>query len=208
MTRLECDYRALKRPFVVLLITALAGTALLWSSNAWLSVHRNRLQQSRASLFDAREEYRQAVEAQTILKTAQQRYMQLEQRGFIGDEPRLLWIEALRDNGRRHHLYTLQYNLKQRQALQLTDEDSAHYQVYGSFMQLDIELAHEIDLLRYFTDLERERPAVWQLRGCTLSSMIEGGRIAFDKANVKASCELAWYTVKALSADNEGEEGL
>lgn len=207
MNRFECDRKALKRPGIVLLATLLACAVLVWSSNVYLSARKVRLQQANADLINVRDEYRQAVEAGTVIRTSQQRYIQLEQRGFIGEEPRLLWIEALRDSGRKHHLYTLQYNLKQREPLQLAGfEGNEHYQVYGSLMQLDIELAHEVDLLRYFSDLERDRPGIWQLRGCALSSVSPDSKITFNKANVKASCELAWYTVKPLSAV-DGTEG-
>ena len=49
-------------------------------------------------------------------------------------------------------------------------ENTEYYQVYVSPMQLNLELAHEVDLLRYFRDLDKDRPGVYQLRGCTLST--------------------------------------
>jgi len=209
MNRFECDSSAIKRTGIVLLATALAGAALIWASHRYLAVRQTRLQQARIDLGGERDKYRQAVDARTILNTSQQRYMQLEQRGFIGEEPRLVWIEALRNSGRKHHLYTLQYNLKQRQPLQLAGfEGNEYYQVYGSLMQLNFELAHEVDLLRYFAELERDRPAVWQLRGCSLASVTLDRGIALDKANVKASCELAWYTVRPVSPGTEEDETL
>lgn len=209
MNRFEYNVGALKAPAIVLLVTTLASAAVVWFSESYLSAHELRLQQARNELNRARDEYRQAVEAKTFVNTVQQRYLQLEQRGFVGNEPRLSWIEALRNSGHKQHLYALQYNLKQRQSLQLTDSDgNGHYQVYGSFMQLDMELAHEVELLRYFDDLERERPGVWSLRGCTLSSVAADNNIALDKPNIRASCELAWYTLMPHSGNSEGEDTL
>jgi hypothetical protein len=209
MNRFECNVNALKTPAIVLLLTLLAGAALVWSSEAYLSAHELRRQQARNALNAVREEFRQAMAAETIISTARQRYRELEQRGFIGDEPRLVWIEALRNSGRKHHLYSLQYDLKQRQPLQLAGLDSSeHYRVYGSFMRLDAELAHEVDLLRYFAELERDRPALWTLRGCSLTSMTQRAAISLDKPNIKASCDLAWFTVKPYAADDEQEGSL
>ena len=209
MNRFECNVDALKVPAVILLVTTLASSGLVWLSKAYRVEHETIRQQVMIDLNNARDEYRLAVEAERFLNTSQKRYLQLEQRGFVGDEPRLNWIEALRNSGRNQHLYTLQYDLKQRQPLQLAGPElNQHYRIYGSFMRLDLELAHEVDLLRYFKDLERDRPAVWTLRGCTLSSMALDSRIAFDKPNIKASCELAWYTVKPYSEELQAEESL
>lgn len=209
MNPLDDHGKALKGPALALLLTALVGAAALWTSEAYKTLRETRLQQARTALSAAREDYRQAVEAGDILRTSQQHYRQLRQRGFVGDEQRLMWIESLRSTGRKHHLYNLQYNLHQRQTLQLADvENSEHYQLYVSPMQLQLELTHEVDLLRYFADLDRDRPGLYQLRGCSLSSMLVAGEISLDKANVKASCDLAWYTVQPNSETGESEEAL
>lgn len=202
MERFECNFPALRVSAIVLVLTAAVAAALIWTSNAYLSRQALQRQQARGELSGVRERYRQALEAQDIIRTSRARYERLRQRGFVGDEPRLIWIEALRNSGRRQHLYSLQYDLRQRQPLQLDDlQDNSHYQVYGSFMHLDMELAHEVDLLRYFQDLEAQHPAVWQLRGCSLSSMALEDRVALDKPNVKARCDLAWYTVRAFGTE-------
>ncbi len=206
MNRFEVDSAALKAPALVTLVTLLAAAALVWLSQAHVATHQRALQQARDELNGIRADYTQAVEAGTIIRNSSQRYAQLARHGFIGDEPRLVWIEALRAGGQKHHLYQLLYNLKQRQPLQLAgDESSTHYQLYGSFMHLELELAHEVDLLRYFAELETGGAAVWQLHGCTVSSAVHNGKIVFDKANVKASCDLAWYTIKSLTELSEAE---
>jgi len=209
MRPFEADTQALKRPALMLMMVAVIAAAVLWSSQHYKATRVAALQQSRANLSMARDNYRQAVEADSILRTSQQRYRQLRQRGFVGDEPRLLWIESLRTTGREHHLYNLQYNLHQRQPVQLTGLESAeHYQLYTSTMQLQLDLAHEVDLLRYFNDLGQRRPAVYQLRGCTLKPLFGNDAIALDKANVGANCELRWYTVKDLASAEPTEDSL
>ena len=196
MNRFEADMQVLKRPAIILLVVAVIATALLWGSDHYKSVRVIALQEVRSDLKLAREEYRLAVEADGILRTSQQRYRQLLLSGFVGDEPRLLWIESLRNTGADHHLYNLQYSLRQRQSVQLSGPKSTqHYQLYVSPMQMQLDLAHEVDLLRYFSDLNRQRPAVYQLRGCQLKPMFSESGIQLHKANVSADCDLLWYTV-------------
>ncbi len=201
--------RLLKHPSLVLLIITIISAALWWTSDRYKVERISALQQTRADLDRARDEYRRTVEAEGIVRTSSQRYRQLQQRGFVGDEPRLIWIESLRATGREHHLYNLQYSLHQRQAVQLSGmENTEHYQLYASSMQLQLDLAHEVDLLRYFTDLERRRPAIYQLRSCTLKSLTTDTDLSLDKANIKASCDLIWYTANNLVSINYEEEPM
>lgn len=201
--------QALRRPAIILVTVAIICSSLLWASDQYKAAHITALQHARADLNGARNEYRLAVEAGSIIRTSHQRYRQLEQRGFVGDEPRLLWVESLRTSGRDHHLYNLQYSLREQQAVQLNGlESTEHYQLYVSRMQLQLDLAHEVDLLRYFSNLEGQRPAVYQLRSCTLKPQISDNTIALDKANVNANCELLLYTVKDLASIQPDEELL
>jgi hypothetical protein len=200
---------ALKGHALALLVATLCSAAALWASHTYKVDRESRLLQARSGLSAIRDQYRQAVEADDILRTSQQQYRQLQKRSFIGDEPRLLWIEALRSAGHAHHVYSLHYNLNQRQPLQLAGfENPEHFQLYVSSMHLDMELAHEVDLLRYFAALEQNEPGLYRVRGCTLSTLFTAGEVFLDKANIKASCDMAWYTVKSASAAVEDGETL
>jgi len=208
VSRLEIDKSTLKQPALTLVAVALMAAPLAWFSNQYKVDRSATLQQARSRLAVARDEYRSALEADSILNKSQQRYQRLRQRGFIGDEPRLVWIESLRAAGREHHLYNLQYNLHQRRSAQLTGaEPTQHYQLYTSAMQLQLELAHEVDLLGYFSDLARRRPAVYRVRGCSMKPLFTETGIALGAANVSAKCELYWYTVDSIPAPEAEEEG-
>ena len=195
----EIDQEMLRIPLRrLLLVTAVIG--LLGGLSRWYAnTEHGTLTRARADLNVLRAEYRDAVEAGGILRTSQQRYQDLEQRGFIGEEPRLLWIESLRNSGQAQRLHNLKYNLRQQQAVQLNDgPETSHYQLYASSMALHFDLAHEGRLVAFFENLRAERPAVYQLHACTLTPSFTDGRIAFDKANVSADCELVWFTARPM----------
>jgi len=206
MERFEVHPSELRRPALALLGVLLLATVLIWASDAFRGARERHLDSARSSLDSVRTDYRLAVEAGNILRSSQQRYRELQQRGFIGEEPRLIWIESMRNSGRANRLYNLQYSLKQQQPLTLSDRDyTEYYQLYTSPMSVQLELTHEVDLIRFFAALDHERPAIYQLRGCTLKPMFGAEGIAVDKANVSASCELAWYTVKRRTEESEEE---
>ncbi|GMQ89452.1 MAG: hypothetical protein BMS9Abin09_0938 [Gammaproteobacteria bacterium] len=208
MKRFEIHHVELRRPALALLGVLLLSAALVWASDAFRDSRERHLDTARSDLDTVRTDYRRAIEADNILRTSQQRYRELQQRGFIGDEPRLLWIESMRNSGRANRLYNLQYSLKQQRPLTLSDLDyTEYYQLYTSPMSVQLELTHEVDLIRFFAELDHERPAIYRLRGCTLKPMFEAESIAFDKANVAATCNISWYTVKRRS-ENTGDDSL
>jgi len=206
MKRFEIHHVELRSPALALLGALLLSAALVWASDVFRDTRERHLDTARSDLDTVRTNYRRAIEADNILRTSQQRYRELQQRGFIGDEPRLLWIESMRNSGRANRLYNLQYSLKQQRPLTLSDLDyTEYYQLYTSPMSVQLELTHEVDLIRFFAELDHERPAIYRLRGCALKPMFEAESIAFDKANVAATCNISWYTVKRRAEDTEDD---
>jgi len=195
---------ALKRPILALGAATALSACLVWVSEQYKSTHLGNLNQARSGFNIVRNEYRLASQAGDIINTSGHRYKQLQQRGFIGDEPRLLWIEALRSSGIKHNVYTLEYRLKQQQALNLESiGQSQHYQLYASVMQLRLDLAHEVDLIRFLTQLENEQAAVYRLSGCSLTPTFGLDGVSASKPNITADCNLVLYTAKPAEIQEE-----
>ncbi|HFD80057.1 MAG TPA: hypothetical protein ENK05_06675 [Gammaproteobacteria bacterium] len=203
MSRFELDTAALRRPLNSLLLILVAVAILLWTSIRYLDGRQAQLRQARSDLNILRSEYRRAVEAGGILQTSRKRYEELRLRGFVGKEPRLRWIESLRNSGRDVELYNLRYTLRQRRPIHLNGHDGEHYQLFGSPMQLHLDLLHEGRLVDFFGALDDDRAAVYQLRSCTMVPDFSGATVAADKANVSADCDMIWYTVDRLQTVEE-----
>jgi len=204
MKPFEIDQDMLRAPLQrLLLVTAMV--ALLGGLSAWYAgMEHEQLVRARTDLNVLRAEYRYAVEAGGILRTSQQRYHDLQQRGFVGEESRLLWIESLRNSGQAQRLYNLKYDLRQQQPIRLDGgPQTSHYQLYASPMQLHLDLTHEGRLVAFFDNLRSERPAVYQVHACTLTPVFDQGRVAFDKANVAADCDLIWFTARPMERTEE-----
>ncbi len=197
MKLFEIDKDMLRAPLQCLLLVAVV-TGLLGGLSTWYTnTQHGELLGARGDLNVLRAEYRDAVEAGGILRTSQQRYHDLEQRGFIGDEPRLLWIESLRNSGQTQRLYSLKYNLRQQQPIRMNGgPETSHYQLYASPMQLHLDVAHEGRLVSFFDGLRNERPGVYRLHACTLTPSFSKGQVLFDKPNVSADCDLIWFTAR------------
>lgn len=123
---------------------------------------------------------------------------ELRQRGVIGEEQRLDWIDLLNALRRKHGI-TLQYELAPQRELET--KLAGTFSFYASTMQLQLGLLHEEDLLRILDDLRQEARALILLRHCKLGRRHE----ADDEPNkplgaqLQADCRIDWVTLRERS---------
>ena len=155
------------------------------------------------SLNDTVFEYRNAIESERILKTQTSRFEALRAEGFIGPEPRLRWIEDVREIAQRTDLVSIKYQLGARDVT-TTALPSATYQLFASPMKLELQLRHEGDLLTFLNLLEGRRGGLFELASCSLSRESHTA-LSLTDANVTAVCHLLWYSLDTPQADLEGD---
>ena len=118
-------------------------------------------------------------------------FNQLQERGVIGDEQRLEWIELLKDIRDRRRLLDLEYEIApQRQIEGSSDND---FSFYASAMKLQVKLLHEEDLERLLADLRSQAKALIMARSCTVSRL---PIVSDEHANLLAACEIDWITLR------------
>jgi hypothetical protein len=145
------------------------------------------------------QEYRTAMESEQILRTEAERFTQLRAQGFVGPEPRLRWVEDVRETAARAGLLTIRYELEPRTA-HPTSVATGSFQLFASLMRLELELRHEGDLLSFLNLLEARRGGLFELSACALRHTREEADISLQEGNIKADCELRWYSLDAADA--------
>ena len=70
-------------------------------------------------------------------------------------------------------------------------------------MELDMNLLHEGDLLRFLDSLRAQRVGIFHVRNCSLSRA-EKTEVLRNQAHVTARCNLAWITARPGSASGRG----
>lgn len=137
----------------------------------------------------------QTLSEKEEIRDFQPKFEQLRERGFVGDERRLDWIETINRSQRAHRLLPVKYKLA---AQRVFDSDPAlvtgAMQLHGSTMTLDLKLWHEGDLLRLMDDL-KDRGLFVPLE-CEL---IRTGSTQDNPspAGLDAQCRLVWLTLRA-----------
>ena len=68
-------------------------------------------------------DYRTATQQEAVYRAHVDQYEQFTENGYIGQERRLSWIEALQDVNRELKLPVLKYDIRPRQAFELRNTD-------------------------------------------------------------------------------------
>jgi len=194
MALVEVNTKKLTRPLAWLIASLALATLISWLTHSVKQSQRSTYDLARDELELQRSEFRAAVEAGSILQTSQQRYADLEQRSFVGEEQRLLWVESLRNQGENQKLFDLRYEISQQQMQSASGNE--YFELYASQMQLHLELSHEGKLVSFLQGLNSEKSAIYQLQGCTMNSNIKLEGLRMDAPNIQADCNLVWYTVR------------
>ena len=145
------------------------------------------------------QEYRTALESEQILRTETERFTQLRAQGFVGPEPRLRWIENVRESAARADLLTIRYELEPRTA-HMSSVATGSFQLFASLMRLELELRHEGDLFTFLNLLEARHSGLFELSACSLRPAREEAEIKMQEGNINVTCELRWFSLDAADA--------
>jgi hypothetical protein len=135
------------------------------------------------------------------IRLFQERYVALRQRGLIGDERRLEWVDAIRQVQEELQLPPLSYEIDPQQPVRLEAAlDLGEYQLRGSRMRLHMELLHEMDLFDFFASLHAR--GFFAAQDCSIKRLAtatsaQGSAEApgAGGATLGADCTLNWITM-------------
>lgn len=128
-------------------------------------------------------------------------FHELQQRGVIGEELRLDWVELLKDIRDQRRLLEMHYEIAPQRSID-TNPGSG-YAFYSSAMKLQVGLLHEEDLTRLIADLRQRAKALIQVRSCKVARLPRGATESGIAAQLQAECQIEWITLHEM----EGRPG-
>ncbi|MES2739886.1 MAG: hypothetical protein V4754_02865 [Pseudomonadota bacterium] len=191
------DELALVRHAGQVFLLTLVSTAVLVGASRWLLQGERDaraaalLQRGRAldTFAELRSEKRDIALFQT-------RYAALRARGWIGEEKRLDWIEAIRQIQAERKLLPITYDIEPQQAVKLDGQlATGEYQLYGSRMNMRMDLLHEMDLIHLLDDLKQR--GLFAAQSCTIkrNAMVMDNGSTGPATRLLADCTLNWLTL-------------
>lgn len=192
------DFRKIRNSTVAAVLMAVVGaTSLYFTSdakkNAQLAQKNSARQRAEldTKLKQVRDEESEIKEKSII-------FGKLRERGVIGDEQRLEWVELLKSIRDKHQLLELEYEISPQHPLEGASTNDFAY--YASTMKLQLKLLHEEDLLRLLGDLRNQAKALIAVKSCNVSRLAPTPEErATSHANLAATCEIDWITLRDLS---------
>jgi hypothetical protein len=137
--------------------------------------------------------YAQADSEKRDIRNYQQRFIALRQRGLVGDENRLDWLDAIRQTQEQLKLAPLSYEIEPQQTVHLESPlDLGDFELRGSRMRLHMELLHELDLFNFFQELRQH--SYFAVQDCSIKRLgVVAG--ATGAPTLGADCTLNWITL-------------
>lgn len=184
-------------------LAAVAAAALLiatWQwTESWVAASERDYRQARSQLIQAANQYREASDDQEVYQRYASRFTELREAGWIGNEQRLSWIEALQAINSDMRLPTLRYDIRQQQSanpagMRLADR----LELRQTPMSLQLRALHERDILDLLAGLREQGAGLMGVSQCRMQRIGSGPdiRVRPGEPNVDANCELHWYTLR------------
>lgn len=193
------DFPAIRKASSTLLACVVVGAGMVSGSGYMLEKQLAARDAMQPIANQAREKYSQAETEKREIHDFQPKYMQLVDKGFVGDEKRLDWIESIKNIQQHRGLPPLSYEISPQQAFLADPEvETGALELHGSRMLLKMNLLHEMDMLNFFDDLQEKH--FYSLHDCNIK------RAKFDSRDplvprLYAECSLFWITLgKSVAA--------
>lgn len=127
-------------------------------------------------------------------------YRSLADRGLIGLERRLEWVEHIAQIKNARRLIDIQYELAPQRPVDAAVLPSGSlaggHEFLTSTMTLQMQLLHEDDLLGFINDLATSVQAFLHVRGCRVERIPRGTQERGPSAQLKAECTIDWITLR------------
>jgi len=195
---------ALKLPLAVLLVVAVAGAGTVSWTRSQIKQEARTLAGQEAQLQEARSRFQRSGEERDLIVRFLPAYEALRNRGLIGPEERISWLEALREANQQAKMFGAEYQIGAQQPYPHAQElNATRLGMAQSVMKLNLRLAHEGELMRFFRLLEKQDAGAFDINECVLQRIAGNSEPETAQPNLLAECELAWITLNPAPAEHK-----
>jgi hypothetical protein len=140
-----------------------------------------------------------SVENNQIIDEFETNFLNLVNQGVVGAEDRLSWFETIQNTAKKRGMPSVKYGISTQELLKEPNlkREYKGIDVFKSVMTLDIKMAHEGDLFALLNDL-RKADGLFAIDRCEIEKASK--KTVDSENNMKAYCELGWYTFRSTRA--------
>ncbi len=202
----KSDLTHIKWSLLAFTLSLAIGGSAIWLSTTYKFAALKALE---AAQKQVRETSNMLSATQSDLKnmsTYALEYASLVDRGVVGGEQRLDWIEELEKLRRQHHVIDFKYTIAPQQPYIPTPAlNTGDLEINLSGLGLQIDLLHEMQLIEFFEALRSDMKGWFVVDRCTLERAATADTAETPLptnigAQLKADCAGGWITLKNRSA--------
>ena len=194
-----------KKALAVFIVIALSMATVVTLSDMYKVKADEKEIKAKREMRKWRNKIEEANKNNQILVKHENTFKQLKDNSVIGDENRLSWVEVVQKTAQSRGMATVKYSISN-QVLQEKKSLDKRYKgidVFKSTMSLDMKFMHEGDLFAMLNALRSHARGLSVVDKCDVELINKSGleQLSAEMAreNMRAYCELSWYTLKKAS---------
>ena len=196
----DIDWSIIRGAIISLLLSIIISSSLVAGSYYFEDAMNREYLRNNAQFRSISQRHLAIDEEAKRIEKYLPKFISLYNRGVIGEEQRLNWVEVLRNAGARIKLPGLSYSINsQKDYTPPYPITLGTFKLYSSEMTLDIQMLHEGDLFSLLNALNSEARGEYNLTSCNFDKGNKEIVESPNTPNIRASCELEWYTIKLAS---------
>ena len=196
MARAKVEWSVLRGALSVFAICFLLSGIMLGASYYFRDEMNSEFQKNQVRFKNVSRKYLAVDEEERIIRTMYPHFIELYNRGIIGRESRLDWLETLRRAGEEIKIPDLRYSVDAREQFEPDfPVATGAFSIFASTMELELGLMHEGDFAALMEKLDRNAHGLFDIDKCLFRRLPTGAVGRSDQPNLSASCDLLWFTV-------------
>lgn len=191
------DFKHLQSGILLLATSLLIAGGAVWATQRMKQNAEQGWRSATAAEQDINNKLTRARSEEQQLRAMIGRFQALKERGIVGPEQRLDWVETLARIKGERRITRFDYEFAPQRPVDAGilpgGPAAGSFQLMSSTMHLSLSLLHEGDLLGVLDDLRKMAPALIQVRACRIERNPAERNAS---ANLTAECSLEWITLK------------
>ena len=190
------DWQKLKIPLLILFGVLVSLALLIGFAYYYSQQQQKSLENQKNQLNAARQQYLSSGSEKDIITEYLPKYQKLIDKGFVGEERRIEWVDELRSERQQHKLYGIKYNISQQEEYKPTFAiNLSGFALHRSVMKLELDMLHEVDILKLTESMAAKDASPFMLRDCEIIRLNNSTTFNQLIPNLHAQCDLDWFTI-------------
>jgi type II secretory pathway pseudopilin PulG len=187
-------------PIVLLVVVIAAAGAAIKLTDDQARAAQSRLTAQQKQLKDAQVRVQKSGTEKEMIVRYLPDYSKLDELGFVGEERRIQWLDALRNANQKGAMFGINYDIAAQQAFPRAAAFSpGQLSLRQSVMKLRFPMLHEDDLPNFLQNLAEQNAGVFLIEQCTVRRA-GAAQVTRFQPNMNAECQLAWLTARPATA--------